>query len=156
MALTATANNRVMKDIVDQLGIQGCDVLKHSFNRPNLYYEIIPKTKDSNIAKWIHDNHKGHSGVIYCLARKTCERLAQCLRDEHKLNAVHFHADLPPEERTARQALWKDGKYDIIVATVSHRPSRRNLSYHFQYRLRSVWASIKQTVRLTLEVQLGF
>ena len=71
MALTATAQNKVQDDIIRTLGIQGCDVLKQSFNRPNLHYEIRPKKKNfqQDIVAFIMSQGPDASGIIYCSSR---------------------------------------------------------------------------------------
>ena len=75
MALTATANEQVIGDIVDRLRIQKCVRLTQSFNRPNLFYEIRPKKRNvlSDIGDFIKNGHVKDTGVIYCLSRKKCE-----------------------------------------------------------------------------------
>ena len=76
IALTATATNKVRDDIKKNLGIQDAKDFKSSFNRPNLYYEVRPKTKnvDKDIIRFIKSN-PGKSGIIYCLSRKKVEEL---------------------------------------------------------------------------------
>ena len=78
IALTATATDKVRTDIKKNLGIVDADEFKSSFNRPNLYYEVRPKTKevDKDIIKFIKQ-HPGKSGIIYCLSRKKVEELAE-------------------------------------------------------------------------------
>ena len=80
IALTATATDKVRTDIKKNLGILDADEFKSSFNRPNLYYEVRPKTKevDKDIIKFIKQ-HPGKSGIIYCLSRKKVEELAEIL-----------------------------------------------------------------------------
>ena len=78
IALTATATPKVQHDIQKNLGMQNAMVFKSSFNRPNLYYEVRPKTSsiDKDIIKYIKNN-PGKSGIIYCLSRKKVEELAR-------------------------------------------------------------------------------
>jgi bloom syndrome protein len=94
MALTATATGRVKKDIIENLGIQGCEFFSQSFNRPNLRYEVRPKTKDilSNVATFITKEHPGECGIIYCSSKAQCENIAKKLQDEYKISARHYHA----------------------------------------------------------------
>lgn len=94
MALTATANDRVKDDIVKSLGIKGCVMLNASFNRPNLYYEVRTKktTVLKEIAEFIQTEHDGECGIIYCLSQKMCEQVADTLRRDHKIKAMHYHA----------------------------------------------------------------
>ena len=94
IALTATANDRVRRDILDNLGMRDCLTLTQSFNRPNLKYEVRPKTKKvvEEIATFIRDHHKGECGIIYCTSKAKCEEMADKLRREYKIEARHYHA----------------------------------------------------------------
>lgn len=120
MALTATANEAVMNDVIEQLSIRSCVLLTQSFNRPNLYYEVRPKTKNfmKEIAEIIH-MHRGHSGIIYCLSRNKCEQVAKELRDYHNIKARHYHAQLTADDKNKAQSAWQKGECQVIVATVS-------------------------------------
>ncbi|KZS99316.1 ATP-dependent DNA helicase [Sistotremastrum niveocremeum HHB9708] len=120
MALTATANEQVMNDVIDQLGICGCEMIMQSFNRPNLFYDVRPKLKNviNDIASFIQ-LHKGQTGVIYCLSRNKCEEVAKELRDKYKLKAKHYHAQMSPEDKHKTQAAWQSGECEIIVATIA-------------------------------------
>jgi RecQ family ATP-dependent DNA helicase len=122
MALTATANEAVMNDVIEQLSIKTCTLLTQSFNRPNLYYEVRPKSKNllNAIADIIH-MYKGQSGIIYCLSRNKCEQVAKELRDCHKIKARHYHAQMTVEDKNRAQAAWQKGECQVIVATVSFR-----------------------------------
>lgn len=121
MALTATAQNKVEDDIIRSLGIQGCSVLRQSFNRPNLHYEVRPKatnfTKD--MVGFIHTQGKGASGIIYCSSRDKCENLAKTLTETYGLAASHYHAGMSKGDRRNVQEGWQEHKFEIIVATVS-------------------------------------
>ncbi|MBP8777155.1 MAG: ATP-dependent DNA helicase RecQ, partial [Bacteroidaceae bacterium] len=81
IALTATATPKVQHDIQKNLGMSDAKVFKSSFNRPNLYYEVRPKTTsiDRDIIKFIKQN-TSKSGIIYCLSRKKVEELAEILQ----------------------------------------------------------------------------
>ena len=94
IALTATANDRVKRDILDNLGMRDCLTLTQSFNRPNLKYEVRPKTKKvvEDIATFIRDHHAGECGIIYCNSKAKCEDMADKLRREYKIEARHYHA----------------------------------------------------------------
>jgi superfamily II DNA helicase RecQ len=121
MALTATATSKVFTDVVTCLGIDGCLVLKHSFNRPNLSYFVVPKKNKKvvqDIAEWILANHPKATGIIYCFSQRNCEDVAKELRESFNLRARHYHAGLADEDRKRTQDAWKDGKIKIIVATV--------------------------------------
>jgi bloom syndrome protein len=121
MALTATAPNKVQDDIIRVLGIQGCKVLKQSFNRPNLHYEVRPKKKSvlADMALIIATYGKKASGIIYCSSREKCEVIAKELRDKHEVHAWHYHAGMTKGDRRKVQEGWQDHKFEVIVATVS-------------------------------------
>lgn len=123
MALTATATENVKVDVIHNLGIDGCEVFNRSFNRPNLYYEVRQKGKGKEdleaIAQLIQNNHRGQTGIIYCLSRKNCEDLAKALSKEHRIRAHHFHAGMEPAEKSDIQKKWQAGQYHVIVATIA-------------------------------------
>ncbi len=119
IALTATATDRVRKDIVMSLGITGAAEFLSSFNRPNLYYEVRPKTKDvdKDIVRFIHQ-HPGKSGIIYCLSRRKVEELAEFLR-VNSIKASPYHAKMEPQVRSATQDDFLMERIDVIVATIA-------------------------------------
>ena len=121
MALTATANDKVKMDVKINLKIPKCMEFAMSFNRPNLIYEIIKKTKtiDDDIVKMIRERWKNRSGIIYCTSKKACEQVAETLQKNHKISACHYHAGLEKEDRMAIQESWASNKIQVIVATVS-------------------------------------
>lgn len=94
IALTATANDRVKTDVINNLGMRNLLMLTQSFNRPNLRYEVRPKKKEvlKDIASFITGQHRGECGIIYCQSKKQCEDTADKLRREHKVEARHYHA----------------------------------------------------------------
>ena len=119
IALTATATDKVRTDIKKSLGILDAKEYKSSFNRPNLYYEVRPKTKDvdKDIIKFIKQ-HPGKSGIIYCLSRKKVEELAAILRaNDIKAQAYHAGLDSPTRSQTQDDFLME--KIDVIVATIA-------------------------------------
>jgi bloom syndrome protein len=122
MALTATAQDKVQDDIIRSLGIQGCEKLKQSFNRPNLNYEVRPKKKEllKEIVGFIGTQERGASGIIYCSSRDKCEEVAMQLKQTYNIRARHYHAGMPKNDRRAAQEDWQDHKFEIIVATVSY------------------------------------
>ena len=103
IALTATATDKVRTDIKKNLGIVDATEFKSSFNRPNLYYEVRPKTKDvdKDIIKFIKQ-HPNKSGIIYCLSRKKVEELAAILR-ANDIKAAAYHAGLDSSTRSNTQ-----------------------------------------------------
>ena len=119
IALTATATDKVRSDIKKNLGIVDAVEFKSSFNRPNLYYEVRPKTKDvdKDIIKFIKQ-HPGKSGIIYCLSRKKVEELAAILR-ANDIKAAAYHAGLDSATRTQTQDAFLMEDIDVIVATIA-------------------------------------
>ncbi|OMP77426.1 MULTISPECIES: DNA helicase RecQ [unclassified Chitinophaga] len=121
IALTATATPKVQSDIVKNLGLRSPEVYLSSFNRPNLYYEIRPKRKKEQtireIVKFIH-LHKGKSGIIYTLNRKTTEELADMLT-ANNIKAVAYHAGLDAGTRAQRQDMFLHEDCEVIVATIA-------------------------------------
>ena len=119
IALTATATDKVRTDIKKNLGILDATEFKSSFNRPNLYYEVRPKTKDvdKDIIRFIKQ-HPGKSGIIYCLARKKVEELAEILR-ANEIKALAYHAGLDSATRTQTQDDFLMQEIDVIVATIA-------------------------------------
>lgn len=120
IALTATATPKVQHDIQKNLGMQqGASVFKSSFNRENLYYEVRPKTKntDHDIIRFVRQ-HPGKSGIIYCLSRKKVEELAELLR-VNNIKALAYHAGMDAATRSANQDAFLLEKVDVIVATIA-------------------------------------
>ena len=119
IALTATATNKVRDDIKKNLGIQDAKDFKSSFNRPNLYYEVRPKTKnvDKDIIRFIKSN-PGKSGIIYCLSRKKVEELAEILQ-ANNISAMAYHAGMEAAARSKTQDAFIMEKIDVIVATIA-------------------------------------
>ena len=119
IALTATATDKVRTDIKKNLGIVDATEFKSSFNRPNLYYEVRPKTKDvdKDIIKFIKQ-HPGKSGIIYCLSRKKVEELAAILK-ANDIKAAAYHAGLDSTTRTQTQDDFLMENIDVIVATIA-------------------------------------
>lgn len=119
IALTATATDKVRDDIKKNLGMPDADEFKSSFNRPNLYYEVRPKTKeiDKEIVKFIRQN-PGKSGIIYCLSRRKVEELAEVLR-ANDINARAYHAGMDSATRTQTQDDFIMEEIDVIVATIA-------------------------------------
>lgn len=121
IALTATATPKVQDDIVKNLALRQPNIFISSFNRANLYYEIVPKGKKESvlksIVKFIH-GMKGKSGIIYTLNRKTTEELAQTLQ-ANGISAVAYHAGLEAGIRAQRQDQFLMEEVDVIVATIA-------------------------------------
>ena len=119
IALTATATVKVQQDIMKNLDIMDAKVFKSSFDRPNLYYEVRPKTKDviKDIIKYIKQN-QGKSGIVYCLSRKKVEELAETLV-VNGIRALPYHAGLDSQTRKENQDKFLMEEVDVIVATIA-------------------------------------
>ena len=119
MALTATATLKVQQDIQKNLGILNAEVYKSSFDRPNLYYEVRPKTKNviKDIIRYIKQ-HPGKSGIVYCLSRKKVEETANTLM-VNGIKALPYHAGLDAQTRKTNQDSFLMEKADVIVATIA-------------------------------------
>ncbi len=119
IALTATATDKVRSDIKKSLGIEDAAEFKSSFNRPNLYYEVRPKSKDidKQIITFIKQ-HPGKSGIIYCLSRKKVEELAEILK-ANDIKAAPYHAGLDSPTRSQTQDDFLMERIDVIVATIA-------------------------------------
>jgi ATP-dependent DNA helicase RecQ len=121
IALTATATPKVQSDIVKNLGLRDPKIFISSFNRSNLYYEVVPKVKKEqavkSIVKFISHN-QGKSGIIYTLNRKTTEEIAQMLM-ANGIKAVAYHAGLDSKLRAKRQDQFLGEEVQVIVATIA-------------------------------------
>ncbi|CAM4168436.1 RecQ family ATP-dependent DNA helicase [Zobellia nedashkovskayae] len=119
IALTATATPKVQEDIIKNLGITDATTFKASFNRPNLFYEVRPKTAnvDSDIIRFVKKNN-GKSGIIYCLSRKRVEELAQVLQ-VNGVSAVPYHAGFDAKTRSKYQDMFLMEDVDVVVATIA-------------------------------------
>lgn len=121
IALTATATPKVQDDIVKNLGLRAPNIFIDSFNRPNLYYEIVPKGNDQQVLRHMVrfiQGMKGKSGIIYTLNRKTTEELAKTLM-ANGVKAVAYHAGLDATTRATRQDQFLNENVDVIVATIA-------------------------------------
>jgi ATP-dependent DNA helicase RecQ len=119
IGLTATATPKVQEDILKNLEMADANTFKASFNRPNLYYEVRTKTKniESDIIRFIKQ-HKGKSGIIYCLSRKKVEAIAQVLQ-VNGISAVPYHAGLDAKTRAKHQDMFLMEDVEVVVATIA-------------------------------------
>ena len=119
IALTATATPKVQHDIQKNLGMMDAIVFKSSFNRPNLYYEVRPKTKDidKEIVKFIKAN-PDKSGIVYCLSRKKVEDFSEILK-ANGINALAYHAGMDSQTRSENQDAFLMEEAEVIVATIA-------------------------------------
>lgn len=120
MALTATANEKVRLDIVHHLQMSNPVLLKQSFNRTNLFYDV--RSKPPNFYEWIRDyvaqKQRGRTGIIYCHSKQSCETTAQKL-NEWGIRAMHYHAGMDPDERFEVQTKWQHNTIQLICATIA-------------------------------------
>ncbi len=135
IALTATATPKVEQDILRNLNIEDADIFKSSFDRPNLYYEVRPKTKDVNkdIIRYIK-GQPGKSGIVYCLSRKKVEEIAETLQ-VNGIKALPYHAGLDANTRRRNQDMFLMEEADVIVATIAFgmgidKPDIRYVLHH--------------------------
>ncbi|MEL1252685.1 DNA helicase RecQ [Flavobacterium sp. DGU38] len=119
IGLTATATPKVQEDILKNLDMSDANTFKASFNRPNLYYEVRTKTKnvESDIIRFIKQ-HKGKSGIIYCLSRKKVESITEVLQ-VNGISAVPYHAGLDAKTRAKHQDMFLMEDVDVVVATIA-------------------------------------
>jgi bloom syndrome protein len=139
MALTATATENVKVDVIHNLNMAGCEVFLQSFNRPNLTYEVRSKGKNDEVlasmAETITNSYPNQCGIIYCLSRATCEKVADDLREKYRLKARHYHAKLDTNTKSKVQSAWQAGRVHIIVATIAFgmgidKPDVRFVMHH--------------------------
>ena len=127
MALTATANQKVVDDAIRNLRIRTPYIFKTTFNRPNLHYEVRKKGKATieEIAR-IVVKKPTDTGVVYCLSRKDCEKTAEDLQNiingkgyGRKIKVNYYHAEVSTEERHRRHREWSEGRCQVLCATVA-------------------------------------
>ncbi|XP_073271932.1 ATP-dependent DNA helicase Q-like 4A [Primulina huaijiensis] len=136
LALTATATISVKEDVVQALGLVNCIVFRQSFNRQNLQYSVVPKTKKcvEDIDKFIKENHFDECGIIYCLSRMDCEKVAEKLQ-EYGHKAAFYHGSMETDQRAMIQRQWSKDEINIICATVAfgmgiNKPDVRFVIHH--------------------------
>lgn len=130
LALTATATKRVQQDIVQQLTLRQPSIHIASFNRPNLYYEIQPKQRQSynQLFKKVQ-SHKG-SGIIYCLSRRSVEEVAFRLQKDG-ISALPYHAGMSDIDRSRNQNRFIRDDVQVIVATIAFGMGINKLDVRF-------------------------
>ncbi|MEG4284846.1 DNA helicase RecQ [Microcoleus sp. A006_D1] len=134
MGLTATATERVRQDIIQQLNLRNPYIHVASFNRPNLYYEVRPKTKHSFAEVLQIIQKKGGSGIIYCLSRKKVDEVAYKLQ-QSGIQALPYHAGMNDVDRSTNQTRFIRDDVQVMVATVAfgmgiNKPDVRFVIHH--------------------------
>ncbi|KAF3584561.1 hypothetical protein F2Q69_00032336 [Brassica cretica] len=121
MALTATATESVCQDVLKSLRIPRAPVLKMSFDRTNLKYEVINKTKEplKQLQELLKDRFKDQSGIVYCLSKSECVDVAKFLNEKCKVKTVYYHAGMPAKQRVDVQRKWQTGEVRIVCATIA-------------------------------------
>lgn len=120
MALTATANDHVKMDIIHNLNLRDPVFLKQSFNRTNLFYEVVPKDKDhmKKIETSLQTTFRDQTGIIYCHSKNSCEQTSEKLINSG-IKCAFYHAGMQPEERLDIQKKWQQGIIKVICATIA-------------------------------------
>jgi ATP-dependent DNA helicase RecQ len=134
LALTATATDRVRQDIIQQLGLSQPSIHIASFNRPNLYYEVQPKQKQSYSQLLQIIRQSEGSGIVYCLSRRKVDEIAFKLQQD-KIAALPYHAGLSDAERTENQTRFIRDDVRVMVATIAfgmgiNKPDVRFVIHH--------------------------
>ncbi|MDD3275573.1 MAG: DNA helicase RecQ [Kiritimatiellales bacterium] len=117
-AFTATATHQVAKDILSKLGLRNPHLTRASFDRPNLFYQVVPKENlDLQLLHFLRE-HKGESGIIYRMTRKSVESTVEFLQ-EQGVRALAYHAGLTPKQRKENQDQFNRDEVDVVVATIA-------------------------------------
>ncbi|XP_028770928.1 ATP-dependent DNA helicase Q-like 1 isoform X3 [Neltuma alba] len=121
MALTATATHSVREDILSALRIPHAILLERSFDRPNLKYEVIVKTKEplKQLGKLVTDRFKNQCGIVYCLSKSECVEVSKYLNQKCNIKTEYYHAGLSARQRVAVQKKWHEGEVHIVCATIA-------------------------------------
>jgi ATP-dependent DNA helicase RecQ len=118
IALTATADHRTKADILEKLAILNATVFEHSFNRPNIFYQVLPKKAlHQQLLQYIN-HHKDKSGIIYCLSRNGAEDVAAMLQ-QAGISGAAYHAGLERSVREQRQEQFLRDEVKVMVATIA-------------------------------------
>ncbi len=117
-AYTATATERVRKDIVNQLGLRNAEILIGDFDRPNLTYRVLPRVNELAQIRELLDRHRGDAGIVYCLRRKDVDGIASSLQAAG-YRAMPYHAGMTPDARRRTQEAFASEEADVVVATIA-------------------------------------
>lgn len=122
MALTATATENVIMDVMHNLDMKNSEVFTQSFNRANLYYEVRlksgPGTVVNDIISLIKEKYEDQCGIVYTISRKSTEDVAKKLRDAG-IKAAHYHASVDAADKAKTQRLWQTDRVRVVVATIA-------------------------------------
>lgn len=136
MALTATASEQVRMDVIHNLELKDPVFLKQSFNRTNLFYEVLKKSKNTifEIATDIKSRFRSQTGIIYCHSKNSCEQTAAQM-ERSGIKCAFYHAGMEPDDRLKVQKAWQSDEIQVICATVAFgmgidKPDVRFV-YHF-------------------------
>ncbi|XP_041016664.1 ATP-dependent DNA helicase Q-like 1 [Juglans microcarpa x Juglans regia] len=121
MALTATATHSVREDIIKALRIPRALVLERSFDRPNLKYEVLGKTKEplKQLGQLLMDRFKNQCGIVYCLSKSECVEVSKFLKEKCHFKTEYYHAGLVARQRVSVQKKWHMGEIHIVCATIA-------------------------------------
>ncbi|XP_038046923.1 ATP-dependent DNA helicase Q1-like [Patiria miniata] len=123
LGLTATATAGVLEDVKSLLNLHACVILRSSYNRANLFYQVRAKPSSEALftellVQLLNGRYKGQSGIIYCLSKKNTEQVALALQTSN-IRAEPYHADLDAGVRSAVHGRWKSGRTQVVVATIA-------------------------------------
>ncbi len=119
IALTATADPRTRADIAQRLGLEDAETFVSSFDRPNIFYRIVPKQKSlDQLEAFVRREHAGDAGIVYCLSRNKVEKTAKSL-NERGIRALPYHAGLPGNVREENQNRFLREEGLVMVATIA-------------------------------------
>lgn len=111
----------MFQDILNALRIPHAIVLERSFDRPNLKYEVIGKTREplKQLGKLLMDRFKSQCGIVYCLSKSECVEVSKFLNEKCKIKSAYYHAGLAVKQRVSVQKKWHDGEVHIVCATIA-------------------------------------
>lgn len=110
-----------LQDILKALRIPHALVLERSFDRPNLKYEVIGKTKESQkqLGELLRSRFQNQSGIVYCLSKSECVEVSKFLNEKFKIKTAYYHAGIAARQRVAVQKKWYTGEVQIVCATIA-------------------------------------
>lgn len=121
LALTATATRVVKKDIISNLNLKDVCLFQSSYDRPNLFYDVVPKSKNmyDDIGKLLKLKFKDKTGIIYCTSIKETEELTKILTYNHKIKCANYNSTLSNVVRRENQLKWMNDEIQVIIATIA-------------------------------------